>query len=201
MSEKTTGNQNLELVSFQLSANQMMLNGLELIREKGWNTNIQTMLEKALRIYCKTVDHFGEFGHDVRLRWEFGGGNDEERSVELNYCFRPATRRGFAWVETFPDQIVKTFSLNADSSFAEKIRWTCASVGISTFHQLMELAVDFYQILVEYDSELSRKGWDLRIRKEVHTAKRHWLRPWKTYTKKVWHPWQNYNLRRLLAEW
>ncbi len=201
MSAQTTANQNSEMISFQLLANQLILNGLEFVRKKGGDASIQDMLHKALRIYCKTVDHFGEFGNDVRLLLSSGEGSDDERSVGLNHYFHLRTRRNFAWVETYQKPIVQTITLDVAPSVAQWIRRTYAGVGVSSFHRLMELAVDFYDILLDYDSALSGQNRHLQIKKTVRITKRRWFWPWQTYTKMVWSLWHNYRLHSILKEW
>ena len=197
MSEQTPENKSPELIPFKFSVSQRMLNLLEFIRKKGRHPNIEEMVSKALRIYRKIVDNFGEFGHTVQLRWPHDDWGDGARWIDMASYFRGIG--GDIELAGTKEPLVHTFTLNETQSVHEQTHWTMASVGISTFEQLVELAVKCYAILLDCRNYMPRNDPHLRIKKKVLVTRRSWLRPWKTHTKKVWDEWVDMHLSALLA--
>ncbi len=199
MNKQTTASQNLELVRFEFATTGLTLNWLESFRKRGRHTSIEAMVNKVLTIYWKTISRFGQHANTVQLWWPHNDWGDGEAYIELDYYFRAKERITSVSAQ---EPAVRTFTIDVTQVTAERIRWTMASVGASRFADLIELAIGFYGILLDYGNRTERGGWHLRIKKEVQITKRRWLLPWKTYQKKVWHNWIYFRVHdNVLTRW
>lgn len=196
MSGQTTVNQNQQLAHCIFSANQRSLNWLESVQKKGGHTSVEAMVNRALTIYWKIVGQFGEYGNNVQLWWPWDDWGEGARRMNLVLYFH-APEGEIASVQT-QEPLVRTFTMDVSPVNAERIRWTCARVGASTFNQLVGLAVSFYELLLKHRHSTWTGGTYLRIKRQIELTRRRWLRPWKTYKVKSWGGWNYYKIHRFL---
>lgn len=197
MSEKTIASQNPQLSRCTFSASERILGWLESVQEKGGHASVEEMVNKALTIYWKIVGQFGNCGKNyVQLWWPSDDWGDGARGMDLAIYFH--AREGDITSVQTQEPLVRTFTMDVSPVNAERIRRTCARVGVSTFNQLVGLAVAFYEVLLKHQHDTSRGGPYLRIRRQREVTRRRWLRPWKTYKVICWDGWTYYKVHRFL---
>ncbi len=198
MSERTASRKE-ETHRTEVVLDRRALARCESIARKGGHAGIEAMIARALTIYWKALSECGSLGYAVELWWPYDDWGDGERWIGLARCFQ--VREHGILPQQAAAPVVRTIALDFSPQDAGRIDWMRSSFEGASFTQLLELALVFYEVLLDHRNGTYRGGWHLRINRIVEVTKRRWLMPWKTYKRRVWSGSAYYRVRRIIAEW